>query len=148
MRLVIQRVTSSNVSVKGKEVGRIDNGLFVLVGIGKDDSENDARYLADKLSKLRVMSDEKKKMNLSLKDMDGGILAVSQFTLFADTTKGNRPSFIKAAEPKIANFIYAKFVDYLRAYGIRVETGLFGNYMELEVKLDGPVTIILDSQEK
>jgi D-tyrosyl-tRNA(Tyr) deacylase len=125
MRLVVQRVNKASVTIEGSEktVGKISKGLFVLVGVGEEDSKDQAGVLAEKLSKLRIMRDKKGKMNLSIKDVKGKVLAVSQFTLFADTSKGNRPSFIKAAKP--------------------VETGEFGAYMKIEAELDGPVTIIM-----
>ncbi len=144
MRLVVQRVKKAEVkTVKdGKTVGRISKGLFVLVGVKKRDTLKDAEGLAEKLSKLRVMADKNDKMNLSLKDVDGELLVVSQFTLYAGTSAGNRPSFIDAALPEEAKLIYEYFVSKLKEKGIRVETGSFGDYMEIETLLDGPVTII------
>lgn len=144
MRLVIQRVNNTSVSTGGKVVGKIERGLFVLVGVGEEDNEKKAEELAEKLSKLRVMADKDRKMNLSVNDVGGKILAVSQFTLYGNTKKGNRPSFIKAAEPKKAERIYNHFVEKLREKGIEVETGSFGDYMEIDVKLDGPVTILME----
>ncbi|KKQ98427.1 MAG: D-tyrosyl-tRNA(Tyr) deacylase [Candidatus Woesebacteria bacterium GW2011_GWB1_39_12] len=143
MRLVVQRVKTASVKVKKNVVGKIDVGLFVLVGVGKDDSEKDAQILAEKLVKLRIMADSQEKMNLSVKDVGGKVLAVSQFTLYADTTGGNRPSFIKAAEPDKAEKIYNRFIESLKEFGVDVETGRFGEYMEIEARLDGPVTIII-----
>ncbi|MGB6882333.1 MAG: D-aminoacyl-tRNA deacylase [Microgenomates group bacterium] len=145
MRLVVQRVKKAEVSVveTGKVIGKINNGLFVLVGVKEGDTKKDAEKLAEKLSKLRVMADKEGKMNLSVTDVDGEVLAVSQFTLNADTSKGNRPSFIKAADPKLAQEIYEYFVTQLREKGIKVETGSFGAYMGIEAELDGPVTIII-----
>lgn len=154
MRLVVQRVNKASVSAKNKVVGKIDKGLFVLVGVKEGDIEKDADVLAEKLAKLRIMADEKGKMNLSVNDLPAQagvgakILAVSQFTLYADTSKGNRPSFIKAAEPKLAKEIYEQFVGKLKELGIKVETGSFGEYMEIDAKLDGPVTILISSEEK
>lgn len=155
MRLVIQRVSEASVRVSesGKIVGKIGLGLFVLVGVKEGDTEKDSEVLAEKLAKLRVMSlgsardkaTEERKMNYSVKDVGGEILAVSQFTLIADTSGGNRPSFIKAAKPLLAEKIYNHFVDQLREQGIKVETGKFGEYMEIEAVLDGPVTILLES---
>jgi D-tyrosyl-tRNA(Tyr) deacylase len=145
MRLVIQRVSKASVSVKDSVVGKIDKGLFVLVGVAEGDTEKDADILAEKLSKLRVMSDSSGKMNLSVKDVRGEILAVSQFTLYGDTSKGNRPSFIKAAEPGLAERIYNHFVEKLKELNVKVETGRFGEYMEIEAVLDGPVTLLLES---
>lgn len=147
MRLVVQRVSGCSVSVREggskKVVGKIGKGLFILVGVGQEDSGEDAQILAEKVSKLRIMSDENDKMNLSLKDVNAQVLAVSQFTLYADTTAGNRPSFIKAADPDKAKKVYQHFVDELSDYGIKVETGKFGAYMDIEAQLDGPVTIVI-----
>jgi len=147
MRLVIQRVVKAKVKHKEKNIitGQIDEGLLVLLGIKKGDTEKEADYLAEKLTKLRIMSDKDKKMNLSIKDVKGKILVVSQFTLYGETKGQNRPSFIKAEEPKKAKEIYEYFIDKLKSLGISVETGSFGNYMEIESALDGPVTIIIDS---
>lgn len=148
MKLVIQRVNKANVTVKGKEVGNIGKGLVILVGVGDGDTKQDAEYLAEKVSKLRIMSDDEGKMNLSVKDVYASILAISQFTLYADTSKGNRPSFIKAAKPERANEVYEHFVSEFKPTGIKVETGKFGEYMAISMVLDGPVTIILNSNDK
>lgn len=148
MRVVIQRVSKALVKAQGEVVGKIGKGLFILVGVFKDDSEQDALYLADKLSKLRVMADDNGKMNLSVSDVKGGILVVSQFTLCADTTAGNRPSFIKAAAPDKALDLYNLFVERLNKLGLVIETGSFGNYMQIEAHLDGPVTVVLDSKDR
>lgn len=145
MKLVIQRVNKASVSVNGKVVSSIGKGLFVLVGIKDGDTEKDAEFLAEKLAKLRVMSDKVGKMNLTVSDVGGEILVVSQFTLYADTSGGNRPSFIKAARPEIAKPPYEYFVNQLKGLGVKVATGKFGEYMEIETALDGPVTIILES---
>jgi D-tyrosyl-tRNA(Tyr) deacylase len=145
MRLVIQRVSSARVSVGKKVLGAIDKGLFVLVGVSEVDKKEDAGKLAEKLANLRVMADERAKMNLSVKVVGASVLAVSQFTLYADTTAGNRPSFIKAAKPNLAEKIYERFIDELKDQGVKVETGQFGEYMEIDTVLDGPVTIIMDS---
>lgn len=142
--MVVQRVNKAKVSVGKKIVGRINKGLFVLVGVTESDSESDAQVLAEKLSKLRIMADGNDKMNLSIKDLEAGVLVVSQFTLYADTSKGNRPSFIRAAKPELAEKIYEYFVDKLKEMGIKIETGEFGAYMKIEAELDGPVTIILE----
>jgi len=144
MRLIISRVSRASVKAKGGTVGQIAKGLFVLLGVKKGDTEKNAEELAEKLSKLRIMADKEAKMNLSVKDIAGEILVVSQFTLYADTSGGNRPSFIQAAEPEIAKRIYEKFVREVRAKGIKVETGSFGDYMEIEAFMDGPVTILLE----
>lgn len=142
MRLVVQRVNGANVKVGGKIVGEIGKGLSVLVGVAKEDSKKDAEALAEKLSKLRVMADKKGKMNLSIKDLGAKVLVVSQFTLYGDTSGGNRPSFIHAAEPSHAQEIYEHFISQLTNRGIEVETGSFGAYMRIETILDGPVTIL------
>ncbi len=145
MKLVIQRVASARVKIagSGEVVGEIGEGIFILVGVGKGDTKAEAENLAQKISKLRIMSDDKGKMNLSVKETGKEILVVSQFTLYADTNEGNRPSFIKAAEPKLAEEVYEHFVKSLKDMGLKVETGRFGAYMEIEAKLDGPVTILL-----
>lgn len=151
MRLVVQRVKEARVSSNGEVVGEIGRGLFVLVGVARFDKTEYADVLANKLIKLRVMADEEGKMNLSIKDPPVGeasvnseILVVSQFTLYADTSGGNRPSFIQAADPKLAEEIYNTFVQSIKQQGVKVATGSFGNYMEIETVLDGPVTIILE----
>jgi D-aminoacyl-tRNA deacylase len=145
MKLVIQRVSRAKVTKHDtlEVVGEIGLGLLVLVGVKKDDTENSADLLAEKLIKLRVMSDEKDKMNLSVKDVGAELLVVSQFTLYADTTGGNRPSFIEAEDGLTAKKIYDHFVEKLRTLGVKVETGSFGDYMDIEAILDGPVTIIV-----
>lgn len=147
MRLIVQRVDQAEVKNEGKIVGKIKRGLFVLLGVSKGDKEEDALFLAEKLAKIRVMSDEKGKINLAVKDVEGKVLVVSQFTLYADTKGGNRPSFIKAAEPELALKLYNLFIEKLKNLGIEVETGKFGSYMKISLELDGPVTIILDSNE-
>ena len=148
MRLVIQRVSSASVSSGGNVVGSINKGLFILVGVGQDDSVEKANLLSEKLLKMRIMSDENDKMNLSIIDVQGEVLVVSQFTLYADTSGGNRPSFVKAANPQLAKEVYEKFVESLRAQGLKVETGSFGSYMEITAELAGPVTIILEHPPK
>jgi D-tyrosyl-tRNA(Tyr) deacylase len=144
MKLVVQRVKEASVKTveDGKTVGKIGKGYFVLVGVKKGDTLDDAELLAAKLLKLRVMADENNKMNLSISDAGGRILVVSQFTLYADTSGGNRPSFINAALPDDAKKIYEHFVEKLRESGIKVETGSFGDFMEINAVLDGPVTIL------
>lgn len=144
MRLVVQRVEKAQVTrVSDKKVvGEIGLGLFILVGFKKGDTEEMVRTLADKLSKLRVMSDDKDKMNLSVKDVEGKMLIVSQFTLYADTSGGNRPSFIEAEDPILAKKLYELFIKLVREKGIEVETGSFGDYMKIDAILDGPVTIL------
>lgn len=146
MKLVVQRVKRAKViRVDDKKVlGEIGLGLFVLVGFKKGDSEKVVEAIADKLSKLRVMTDKNDKMNLSVSDVEGKILVVSQFTLHADTSGGNRPSFINAEEPVKAEKLYNLFIEKLRLKGINIETGSFGDYMQIEAVLDGPVTIIYE----
>ncbi len=140
----MQRVEKAKViRAEGKKVvGEIEKGLFILVGFRKGDTEKKAEILADKLFKLRVMSDAKDKMNLSVQDIGGKMLVVSQFTLYADTSGGNRPSFINAEEPEKARRLYDFFIEKLRSMGVNVETGSFGDYMKIETIMDGPVTII------
>ncbi|OGM25083.1 D-tyrosyl-tRNA(Tyr) deacylase [Candidatus Woesebacteria bacterium RIFCSPLOWO2_01_FULL_39_61] len=147
MRLVVQRVNKASVSVGSKLVGEIKKGLFVLVGIRKEDTEKVALELADKLVKLRIMSDRKGKMNLTVSEMNAEFLVVSQFTLLGDATGGNRPSFIQAAEPEFANKIYNLFINELKKTGTQVSTGQFGEYMNINCELDGPVTILINSKE-
>jgi len=144
MKLVVQRVKRAKVRRTGdqKLLGEIGKGLFVLIGFKKGDNENDVEVLTDKLSKLRVMADKFGKMNLSVKDVGAKILVVSQFTLYAETSGGNRPSFINAEEPVKAEKLYDLFIEKLREKKIQVETGSFGDYMQIQTILDGPVTII------
>jgi len=147
MRLIIQRVNKAQVKVVhlNKVAGKIGKGLFVLVGIKKGDTKREAEILANKLVKLRVMADENEKMNLSVKDTNSKILAVSQFTLYADMRGGNRPSFLEAALPDEAKEIYEYFIEKLKELGTEVEKGSFGNYMNISTELAGPVTIILEN---
>jgi D-tyrosyl-tRNA(Tyr) deacylase len=144
MRLVVQRVEKAKVisEESGKILGEIGIGLLVLVGIKKGDSEKEVEILTQKLSKLRVMNDKAGKMNLSVSDVGGSMLVVSQFTLHADTSGGNRPSFINAEEPEKAKKLYELFIEKLKENGVAVETGRFGNYMKIEAVLNGPVTIL------
>ncbi|MFC6465479.1 D-aminoacyl-tRNA deacylase [Marinilactibacillus sp. GCM10026970] len=148
MRLVIQRVLEAQVKIDNDIVGSIDKGLMILVGIGENDSDEDVDYLVQKVSNMRIFEDEKGKMNLSLRQVEGSILSVSQFTLFADTKKGNRPSFTRSAKPDIAIPLYEQFNQSLRNQGIRVETGRFGADMQVFLINDGPVTITIDSQNR
>lgn len=145
MKLIVQRVSRAQVTKKetGEVVGKIGKGLFVLVGFKKGDDKKTAEMLAVKLSKLRIMSDEKGLMNLSVIDTKSVILVVSQFTLYANTKGGNRPSFIDAEEPKKARQLYEYFIEKLKESGLSVQTGSFGDYMEINCELDGPVTIVL-----
>ncbi len=145
MRLVIQRVLKAKVKVKNEEVSEIGKGLFVLVGVGVNDSEKEASLLAEKLSKLRIMPDNQGKMNLTVKDVQAEMMVVSQFTLYGDTTGGNRPSFIKAATSDAAEPLYNYFVDKLKSYGLSVKTGKFGEYMQIDTVCDGPVTIVIEN---
>jgi D-tyrosyl-tRNA(Tyr) deacylase len=147
MKIVIQRVNKASVAVKeaNEIVGKIGKGLFILLGIKRGDSQKQVDELVEKISKLRIMADENNKMNLSVLDTKSEILFVSQFTLYANTKDGNRPSFIEAEEPKKAKELYEYFVKKLKEKGIKVETGSFGDYMEIEAILDGPVTIVLES---
>ena len=147
MRGVVQRVSSARVRVAGRTVGEIGQGLLVLVGVARDDSMGDAEWLADKVSTLRVFEDANGKMNQSIQDVGGSLLAVSQFTLLGDCRKGRRPSYGKAAGPKEAELLYLHFVECLRSKGHRVEVGAFQEYMQVELVIDGPVTLMLDSRK-
>jgi len=148
MKALLQRVTTASVSLGDEEVGRIGRGLVVFLGVASGDTEKDARYLAQKIANLRIFSDEEGKFNLSALDINGELLLVSQFTLLADTRKGRRPSFIEAAPPAQAEELFEYFVEQVRATGLKVETGRFQQYMQVEIHNDGPVTILLDSKEK
>ncbi|SEQ15615.1 D-tyrosyl-tRNA(Tyr) deacylase [Virgibacillus subterraneus] len=148
MKAVIQRANNASVTVKDDVVGKIDNGFVVLLGVTHEDSEEDAVYLVSKLVNLRVFEDENEKMNLSLKDVSGQVLSISQFTLFADTRKGRRPNFLDAAKPDHANKLYQHFNQLIEQQGVRVETGEFGEMMNVQLTNQGPVTIILDSNDK
>lgn len=147
MRAVVQRVSRARVTVDGRETGSIERGLLVLVGIAPEDGEPEAEWLADKLANLRIFNDDDGKMNLSLRDLAGAVLLVSQFTLYGDARKGRRPSFIRAAQGAEAAALYERCVASLRALGISCETGEFGATMEVELVNDGPVTILLDSEK-
>jgi D-tyrosyl-tRNA(Tyr) deacylase len=147
MRAVVQRVTSAKVEVDNQTVGEIGAGLLVLLGVAREDNETDADYLADKIINLRIFRDEADKMNRSLADTNGALLVVSQFTLYGDTRKGRRPSYIDAAEPEKANALYEYFVGRVRAQRIKVETGVFQAMMQVSLVNDGPVTILLDSRK-
>ncbi|MBN1256382.1 MAG: D-tyrosyl-tRNA(Tyr) deacylase [Planctomycetes bacterium] len=145
MRAVLQRVGEASVTVREQDVaGRIGKGLLILLGVGPDDTEETARALATKISKLRIFEDDNEKMNLSLLDIRGAALVVSQFTLFADTRKGNRPSFIAAAPPELAEPLCKEFCNALEEAGIHVEEGVFGAHMDVRLINDGPVTIIME----
>ena len=148
MRAVIQRVSQAKVVVDDNTVGQIGKGFMILLGVHEQDTQTDADYLVGKISKLRVFEDDQQKMNRSIIDVGGEILSISQFTLFADTKKGNRPSFVQAAKPDTAIPLYEAFNEGLRQVGIPVETGIFGADMKCHLVNDGPVTIIIDSQNK
>ncbi|MCD7032983.1 D-tyrosyl-tRNA(Tyr) deacylase [Metabacillus sp. GX 13764] len=146
MKLVIQRAKNAQVTADGKVTGQISHGLMVLVGVTHEDTEKDAEYLADKTANLRIFEDENEKMNLSLLDIGGSVLSVSQFTLYGDCRKGRRPNFMEAAKPDEANTLYEAYNEFLRKKNIQVETGVFGAMMDVSFTNDGPVTLILDSK--
>ncbi len=148
MRAVIQRVSEASVEVDGKIVGVIGNGLVVLLGIHREDTEEDLDYLVKKIPELRIFEDAEGKMNLSLREVQGEILAISQFTLYANTRKGRRPSFVEAAPPEIAEPLYERFIEKLQTSGIRVQRGVFGAMMLVRIFNQGPVTIILNSEDR
>ena len=144
MKLVIQRVKEARVDVENKIVGKIGKGFLVLLGVSHNDTKAEADYLVKKLCNLRVFEDENEKMNLALKDVNGELLIVSQFTLYADTSNGNRPSFVQAAKPEQANELYEYFCQKCQENGIKVEKGIFGANMQVSLINDGPVTIIIE----
>jgi D-aminoacyl-tRNA deacylase len=148
VRIVLQRAKEARVKVEGNIVGEIDHGLVLLVGFTDSDDEDDLRYLAEKVVHLRIFEDEEGKMNRSLLDVKGSILSVSQFTLYGDCRKGRRPNFMAAARPEKAVVLYDRFNQLLREHGVRVETGVFGAMMQVELINDGPVTILLESKPK
>lgn len=147
MRVVIQRVRRARVTVETRTLGQIERGLLVLVGVGQDDTSADARAMAEKTAALRIFEDAEGKMNRSVSDVGGAVLAVSQFTLYGDARRGNRPSFSTAARPELARSLYEEFVEQLRTLGLRCETGQFQAAMLVELVNEGPVTILLDSQK-
>ena len=147
MRAVVQRVTRSSVTVDENTVGEIGSGLMVLLGVEHEDDNNDVKYLVDKIINLRIFEDEDGKMNNSLIDMGGDLLAVSQFTLMGDCRKGRRPSFSDAAKPDMANSLYEDFVSLARERGVNVETGQFQAHMMVDILNDGPVTMLIDSKK-
>ena len=146
MRACVQRVTEARVTVDGEVVGQVDRGLLVLLGVAMGDGDTDARWLAEKIAGLRVFEDEAGKMNLSLGDVTGSMLVVSQFTLLGDCRRGRRPSFVDAAQPEEAERLYEVFVDSVRAAGIEVATGRFRRHMQVNLVNDGPVTLIVESK--
>ncbi len=148
MKALLQRVTSASVSIDGEVVGSIGRGLVVFVGVADGDGPKDADYLAQKLVNLRIFADEAERFNLSALDIKAELLLVSQFTLLADTRKGRRPSFTEAAPPPRAEELFEHFVDEAKASGLKVQTGRFQQYMQVEIHNDGPVTIMLDSRDK
>ncbi|PYX46359.1 MAG: D-tyrosyl-tRNA(Tyr) deacylase [Acidobacteria bacterium] len=147
MRAVVQRVSRAKVTVNERVSGEIGLGLLVLLGVGSDDTETDAKYLAEKIAGLRIFEDQGGKMNCSVQTVAGSVLAVSQFTLYGDVRRGKRPSFDDAAPPELARRLYELFVEHIRASGLRCETGRFQEMMQVELLNEGPVTILIDSRK-
>ncbi|MDR1773940.1 MAG: D-tyrosyl-tRNA(Tyr) deacylase [Clostridioides sp.] len=147
MRAVVQRVAKSSVTVDSDVIGKIDRGIMVLLGVTHDDTSEDVDYILDKVVNLRIFEDENDKMNLSLVDVGGELLVVSQFTLYGDVRKGRRPSFTNAAKPELADKLYLELVDKAKQKGLNVGTGKFGAHMFVDITNDGPVTILLDSKK-
>lgn len=147
MRAVVQRVLEANVKVDGNIVGEINKGILVFLGVGEDDNNNDLEYMVEKILGLRIFEDENGKMNLSLMDVRGEILIISQFTLYGDVRKGKRPSFTSSAHPEIAENMYNQFIEKCREKGLKVEEGIFGADMKVGLINDGPVTILIDSKK-
>ena len=147
MRVVVQRVTSTNVIVNDNVIGSINKGFNLLIGFSKEDTEEDLLYLKDKIINLRIFEDENDKMNLSLLDVKGDILAISQFTLYGDCRKGRRPNFMEAEGGDKAKALYERFIELLKETNLKIETGEFGAHMKVDIQNDGPVTIILDSKK-
>jgi len=148
MRAVVQRVRKSRVTVEGNITGEISKGLMILLGVGQEDSIKDIEYLVEKIINLRIFEDKNGKMNLSVLEVGGELLVVSQFTLYGDCRKGRRPSYDKAARPEIAKELYEKFVEKCRSYGISTQTGIFQADMLVDISNDGPVTLLLDSKKE
>ena len=145
MKVVLQRAKNASVTVDNKQVGSITSGLVLLVGIHEDDTEEELEWICDKILKMRIFDDEDGKMNLSVQDVRGELLVISQFTLYGDTSKGNRPSYIAAAGPEKAEKLYEQMIHYFKENsGLKVESGTFGAYMDVQLTNDGPVTIVLD----
>lgn len=148
MKVVIQRARDASVAVKEEVVGEIDNGLVILLGVTHEDTIEDVLYIVNKIVHLRIFEDENEKMNISLKDVNGSVLSISQFTLYGDTKKGRRPNFMQAASPVHAKEMYEQFNVQLKEHGIHVETGIFGEMMDVQFTNVGPVTLILDSKDR
>lgn len=148
MRALIQRVSHASVMIENEMVGSIDRGILVFLGVAEEDSEEDLNYLLKKIPSLRIFADAEGKMNLSVLDIQGEVLIVSQFTLIADTAKGNRPSFFRAAKPEKANFFYEDFLVKMKNLGLKIQNGKFGADMKISLLNDGPVTILIDSKER
>ncbi len=144
MRAVIQRVSHASVSVDGERISSIEQGLLILLGVGPEDTEEKAKAMTKKIAAMRIFRDAEDKMNLSVRDVGGEAIVVSQFTLYADCSRGNRPSFVNAAPPALAAPLVDRFVELLREQGVPTQTGVFGAYMQVELLNDGPVTIVLD----
>lgn len=145
MKVVLQRVSKASVSVDNVQVSAIENGLMLLVGVHEDDSEQEMQWLADKILKLRIFDDKDGKMNLSVQDVDGALLVVPQFTLYGDYEQGNRPSYMKAANPDKADRLYKEMVQYFKDHSeLKIKTGKFGAYMDVQLNNDGPVTLVLE----
>ena len=147
MKLVIQRVSRATVTSDGVVTGNIETGLVVLIGVTDGDTEKQAEYLAGKTARLRIFTDDEDKLNLSVTDVGGKVIVVSNFTLAGDCKKGNRPSFDKAAKQPVSEDLYLKYVEYLRGLGVEVYTGVFGAHMEIDMNAYGPITIVMDSNE-
>ncbi|HWH70774.1 MAG TPA: D-aminoacyl-tRNA deacylase [Candidatus Sulfotelmatobacter sp.] len=147
MRAVVQRVSRGKVTVEGEVTGQIERGYVVLLGVAREDTPEAADYMAEKVAGLRVFEDEQGKMNRSILEAGGAVLAISQFTLYGDVRRGRRPGFDRAGRPELAEPLYERFCEKLRGYGLRVETGRFQTHMEVELVNDGPVTILIDSEK-
>ena len=147
MRAVVQRVAGAKVDVDGVTVGRVEQGLLVYLGVGKDDGEADAQFIADKVVNLRIFADDQRKLNLSVKDVGGGILLISNFTLHGDCRKGRRPSFEAAGEASSAEALYGRVAELILQADVPIETGVFGGYMQVSSTNDGPVTLLIDSKK-
>lgn len=148
MKAVIQRVSKGTVTVNNEIVGKVDKGFVVFLGVGHEDTEEDAAYLAKKIANMRIFEDDQGKMNLSLNQVNGGVLIISQFTLYGDTRKGNRPSFVNAAAPEHANELYEYCIKLIKEFGIPTESGVFQAEMLVEIHNDGPVTLVIDSNKE